>query len=44
MITNVSSDWAVLIIAVAFFSLIAYAIIHGRIQARKNQKGQNKGR
>jgi len=42
MTANASSDWAVLVIAVAFFSLIAYAIIHGRVQARKNQKEQNK--
>ncbi|MFA5008674.1 MAG: hypothetical protein WC546_05590 [Candidatus Omnitrophota bacterium] len=38
MTTSASSDWAVLIIAVAFFSLIIYAIIHGRLQAKKGQK------
>jgi len=43
MMTNNPSDWAVLVIGVAFLSLIAYAIIHGRMQAKKDQKEQNKG-
>ena len=40
MIAITSSDWAVLIIAIAFFSLIVYAIIHGRIEAKKDKKGK----
>lgn len=38
MITNTSSDWAVLFITIAFLSLIVYAIIHGRLQAKKDKK------
>lgn len=43
MMTNMSSDWAVLVIVIAFFSLIIYAIIHGRLQQRKNKTEQNQG-
>ncbi|MDD4954827.1 MAG: hypothetical protein PHP17_02170 [Candidatus Omnitrophica bacterium] len=42
MLTNTSSDLAVLIIAAAFFSLIVYAIIHGRLQAKRDQNQKNK--
>lgn len=42
MTANMSSDWAVLVIAIAFFSLIIYAIIHGRLQQRKNKTEQIK--
>jgi hypothetical protein len=38
MVISRSSDWAVLVIVVLFLSLIVYAIIHGRLQGRKNKK------
>ncbi|MFA6282434.1 MAG: hypothetical protein WCY05_08065 [Candidatus Omnitrophota bacterium] len=41
MVVNRSSDWAVLVIAVLFLSLIVYAIIHGRLQEKKNKKEEN---
>jgi len=43
MVINRSSDWAVLVISIAFLSLLIYAIIHGRLQAKKDQKERTKG-
>lgn len=44
MVISRSSDWAVLVIAVLFLSLIVYAIIHGRLQEKKNKKEESEKR
>lgn len=41
MVTGRSSDWVVLVVSVAFLSLFIFAIIHGRLQAKKNKKEEN---
>jgi len=41
MTANVSSDWAVLLITVAFISLIIYVTIHGRLQQKKSEEEKN---
>lgn len=44
MFPSSSSDFAVLGITLAFFSLLTYAVIHSKIQAKKDKEEQKKNK